>query len=214
MRECDTVEDGQGDLEFEVLTKAKMTETDNRMTPPLEGDGVPTSTTGSNAAIRDAATATQKPESNGPGEKPAVLTADLPTEGRDVVIIDPTAILKRLVSRTHAILVVAEQNKARVAATNGRPWSVGQAHVDSPKSSKYGISLAAGLGAIEDKRLNRGDLVQIEIGRGGTCYQLTGRSSRKAAAYFAKTDLAQAGVELHTPFHYVVLGVVSQGGQP
>ena len=191
-----------------------MTETDNRMTPPLEGDGVPTSTTGSDAAIRDAATATQKPESNSPGEKPAVLTADLPTEGRDVVIIDPPASLKCRPSMIHAILVVAEQNKAKVAATNGRPWSVGQAHVDSPKSSKFGVSLAAGLGAFEDKRLNRGDLVQIEIGRGDTCYQLTGRASRKAAAYFAKTDLAQAGVELHTPFHYVVLGVVSQGGQP
>ena len=190
-----------------------MTETDNRMTPPLEGDGVPTSTTGSNAAIRDAATATQKPESNSPGEKPAVPTADLPTASK-VVIIDPTVILKRLVSRTHAILVVAEQNKARVAATNGRPWSVGQAHVDSPKSSKYGISLAAGLGALGIQHMNPGDRIQIEVGRGDTCYQLTGRASRKAAAYFAKTDLAQAGVELHTPFHYVVLGVVSQGGQP
>lgn len=215
MRECDTVEDGQGDLEFEVLTKAKMTETDNRMTPPLEGDGVPTSTTGSNAAITGVATATQKPESNSPGDKPAVPTAeDLPTEGRDVVIIDPPASLKCRPSMIHAILVVAEQNKAKVAATNGRPWSVGQAHVDSPKSSKFGVSLTAGLGGLEDKRLNRGDLVQIEIGRGTRCYQLTGRASRKAAAYFAKTDLAQAGVELHTPFHYVVLGVVSQGGQP
>ena len=174
---------------------------DNEIPAPLEDDGVPTSINGGHAA--------SETESNSPGDP----TADLPTASK-VVIIDPTAILQRLVSRTHAILVVAEQNQARVAATNGRPWSVGQAHVDSPKSSKYGISLAAGLGAIEDKRLNRGDLVQIEIGRGGTCYQLTGRASRKAAAYFAKTDLAQAGVELHTPFHYVVLGVVSQGGEP
>ena len=211
------MEDGQGDLGFEVPSKGKMTETDNRMTPPLEGDGVPTSTTGSNAAIRDAATATQKPESNSPGEKPTVLTADLPTASK-VVIIDPTAILKRRVSRTHAILVVAEQNKAKVAATNGRPWSISQAHVDGPKSSKYGISLAAGLSVVGIKRLYPGDVVQIEIGRGDTCYQLTGRASRKAAAYFAKTDLAQAGFKVHTPFEYVVLNVTSpfqvEGGQP
>lgn len=211
------MEDGQGDLGFEVPSKGKMTETDNRMTPPLEGDGVPTSTTGSNAAIRDAATATQKPESNSPGEKPTVLTADLPTASK-VVIIDPTAILKRRVSRTHAILVVAEQNKAKVAATNGRPWSISRAHVDGPKSSTHGITLTAGLGVLGIQHMNPGDRIQIEVGRGDTCYQLTGRASRKAAAYFAKTDLAQAGVELHTPFHYVVLGVTSpsqmEGGLP
>ena len=178
---------------------------DNEIPAPLEDDGVPTSINGGHAA--------SETESNSPGEKPAVPTADLPTASK-VVIIDPTAILKGRVSRTHAILVVAEQNKAKVAATNGRPFSVGQAHIDSPKSSKRGISLAAGLAVIGIERLNRGDLIQIEIGRGDTCYQLTGRASRKTAAYFAKTDLAQAGVELHTPFHYVVLGVVSQGGQP
>ena len=211
------MEDGQGDLGFEVPSKGKMTETDNRMTPPLEGDGVPTSTTGSNAAIRDAATATQKPESNSPGEKPTVLTADLPTASK-VVIIDPTAILKRRVSRTHAILVVAEQNKAKVAATNGRPWSISRAHVDGPKSSTHGITLTAGLGVLGIQHMNPGDRIQIEVGRGDTCYQLTGRASRKAAAYFAKTDLAQAGFKVHTPFEYVVLNVTSpfqvEGGQP
>ena len=201
-----------------------MTETDNRMTPPLEGDGVPTSTTGSNAAITGVATATQKPESNSPGDKPTVPTADLPTASK-VVIIDPTAILKRRVSRTHAILVVAEQNKAKVAATNGRPWSISRAHVDGPKSSTHGITLTAGLGVLGIQHMNPGDRIQIEVGRGDTCYQLTGRASRKAAAYFAKADLAQAvtglaqiGAELHTPFHYVVLGVTSpsqvEGSQP
>ncbi len=185
---------------------------DNEIPAPLEDDGVPTSINGGHAA--------SETESNSPGEKPAVPTADLPTASK-VVIIDPTAILKGRVSRTHAILVVAEQNKAKVAATNGRPWSISQAHVDGPKSSKYGISLAAGLSVVGIERLYSGDVVQIEIGRGDTCYQLTGRASRKAAAYFAKADLAQAvtglaqiGTELHTPFHYVVLGVVSQGGQP
>jgi hypothetical protein len=29
-------------------------------------------------------------------------------------------------------------------------------------------------------------------------------------ACFAKTDLAEAGVEVHTAFHFVVLGVESQ----
>lgn len=187
----------------------------NEIPTPLEDDGIPTATTGGYEAATGAATA--NPETG--GEKPAVPTADLPTEGRQVIAIgDPAEFTRRRVSMLAAILVVAEQNKAKVAATNGRPWSVGQAHVDSPKSSKFGVSLTAGLGVLEDKRLNRGDLVQIEIGRGHTCYQLTGRASRKAAAYFAKTDLAQAGVELHTPFHYVILGVTSpsqvEGGQP
>ena len=188
----------------------------NESNVPLKNTGETTTTTKGNAAA-SAALVTQENESTSPGEKPAVPTAGLPTASK-IVIIDPTAIVKRRVSRTHAILVVAEQNKAKVAATNGRPWSVGQAHIDSPKSSKYGISLAAGLSVIGIERLNRGDLVQIEMGRGQTCYQLTGRASRKAAAYFARTDLAQAGIELHTPFHYVVLGVTSpsqvEGGQP
>ena len=185
---------------------------DNEIPAPLEDDGVPTSINGGHAA--------SETESNSPGDP----TADLPTASK-VVIIDPTVILKGRVSRPHAILVVAEQNKAKVAATNGRPWSISQAHVDGPKSSKYGISLAAGLSVVGIRRLHPGDVVQIEIGRGDTCYQLTGRASRKAAAYFAKADLAQAvtglaqiGAELHTPFHYVVLGVTSpsqvEGSQP
>ena len=188
----------------------------NESNVPLKDTGETTTTTKGNAAA-SAALVTQENESTSPGEKPAVPTAGLPTASK-IVIIDPTAIVKRRVSRTHAILVVAEQNKAKVAATNGRPWSVGQAHIDSPKSSKYGISLAAGLSVIGIERLNRGDLVQIEIGRGQTCYQLTGRASRKAAAYFAKSDLAQAGFKVHTPFQYVVLSVTSpfqvEGGQP
>jgi hypothetical protein len=114
----------------------------------------------------------------------------------------------------NALLIVAEENRARVAATNGHPWSIGQAHIDSPKSSKYGISLAAGLRVLGVERLNRGDLVQIEICRGNTCYQLTGRASRKAAAYYSRSDLAQAGVQVHTPFQYVVLRVISGGQNP
>jgi hypothetical protein len=160
---------------------------------------------------------TQENESTSLGEKPADLTAGLPTASK-IVILESTANLKRRASMINALLVVAEQNKAKVAATNGRPFSVGQAHIDSPASSKYGISLAAGLSVNGIERLNRGDLVQIEIGRGDTCYQLTGRASRKAAAYFAKTDLAQAGFKVHTPFEYVVLNVTSpfqvEGGQP
>jgi len=146
------------------------------------------------------------------------MTAELPAEGQKVVTIPWTTKHGNRLLTINAILVVAEQNKASVAATNGHRWSVGQAHIDSPKSSKFGISLTAGLQAFGAERLHRGDLIQIEIGRGDTCYRLTGRASRKAAAYFAKTDLAQAGVELHTPFHYVVLGFVSpsgvEGGQP
>ena len=197
---------------------------DNEMVVSLGDHGASTTTIGCNAAAARAALVTQENESTSPGEKPADLTAGLPTASK-IVILESTANLKRRVLRTHATLVVAEQNKAKVAATNGRPWSVSQAHIDGPKSSKYGISLAAGLAVIGIERLNRGDLVQIEIGRGDTCYQLTGRASRKAAAYFAKTDLAQAvtslaqiGAELHTPFEYVVLNVTSpsqvEGSQP
>ena len=169
-------------------------------------------------AITTSGESASKPaESTSQGDQPADLTAGLPTASK-IVIIDPTANPMRRASMINALLVVAEQNKAKVAATNGRPWSVGQAHIDSPKSSKYGISLAAGLSVIGIERLNRGDLVQIEIGRGQTCYQLTGRASRKAAAYFAKSDLAQAGFKVHTPFQYVVLSVTSpfqvEGGQP
>jgi hypothetical protein len=197
---------------------------DNEMVVPLGNHGASTTTAGCSAAAASAVPVTQKSESTSPGEKPADLTAGLPTASK-VVIIESTANLKRRAFVINATLVVAEQNKAKVAATNGRPWSVSQAHIDGPKSSKYGISLAAGLSVIGIERLNRGDLVQIEIGRGDTCYQLTGRASRKAAAYFAKTDLAQSvtglaqiGAELHTPFHYVVLGVTSpsqvEGSQP
>ncbi len=158
--------------------------------------------------------AAQKTESISAGEEPVVLTAEkLPTASK-VVIIESTAKLSRRASMIHATLVVAEQNKAKVAATNGKPWSIGQAHIDSPKSSKYGISLAAGLAVFGIERLNRGELVQIEIGHGDTCYQLTGRASRKAAAYYSKSDLAQAGVQVHTPFHYVVLHVVPAGQNP
>lgn len=114
----------------------------------------------------------------------------------------------------NALLIVAEENRARVAATNGHPLAIGQAHVDGPASSKYGISLAAGLRVLGVERLNRGDLVQIEICRGNTCYQLTGRASRKAAAYYSKSDLAQAGVQVHTPFEYVVLRVIPGGQNP
>ncbi len=152
------------------------------------------------------------------GQDPVSMTAKLPAEGQKVVTIPWTPKHGHSLLTINAILVVAEQNEARVAATNGHPWSVGQAHIDSPKSSKFGISLTAALQVFGAECLHRGDLVQIEIGRGDTCYRLTGRVSRKAAAYFAKTDLAQAGVELHTPFHYVVLGIVSpsgvEGGQP
>ena len=180
---------------------------DNEMAVPLGDHGASTTTAGCSAAAK-AALVTQENESTSPGEKPADLTAGLPTASK-VVIIESTTILKRRASMINATLVVAEQNKAKVAATTGRPFCVGLAHVDGPRSSKYGISLAAELSVIGIERLNRGDLVQIEIGRGDTCYQLTGRASRKAAAYFAKTDLAQAGVAPHTPFHYVVLGVTS-----
>jgi hypothetical protein len=174
---------------------------DNEIPAPLEDDGVPTSINGGHAA--------SETESNSPGDP----TADLPTASK-VVIIDPTAILKRQVSRTQAILVVAEEHRAKVAASNGHPWSVGRPCLDSRGSSKYGLSLTAGLKAYGRTRLFSGDLVLVEIGRGDTVYRVTGRASRRAAAYFAKADLAQAGVELHTPCHYVVLGVVSQGGQP
>ncbi len=190
----------------------------NPMAVPLEDHGAFVTTTGGNAAATSVAAVTQKTESISRCEEPADPTAEkLPTASK-VVIVESTAKSNHRASMIHAALVVAEQNKAKVAATNGRPWTVSQAHIDSPKSSKYGISLAAGLAVIGIERLNRGDLVQIEIGSGDTCYQLTGRASRKAAAYFAKTDLAQAGVELHTPFHYVVLGVTSpsqvEGSQP
>ena len=179
-------------------------------TEPLEQNTGTAITTSGGSASKPA-------ESTSLGEKPADLTAGLPTASK-IVILESTANLKRRASMINALLVVAEQNKAKVAATNGRPFSVGQAHIDSPASSKYGISLAAGLSVNGIERLNRGDLVQIEIGRGDTCYQLTGRASRKAAAYFAKTDLAQAGFKVHTPFEYVVLNVTSpfqvEGGQP
>ena len=182
----------------------------NPMAVPLEDHGAFATTTGENTAATSVAAVTQKTESISRCEEPADPTAEkLPTEGRAVVVVPPTAKSNRRPSMIHAILVVAEQNKAKVAATNGKPWSVGQAHIDSPKSSKYGISLAAGLAVFGIERLNRGDLVQIEIGRGDTCYQLTGRASRKAAAYYEKCGLAQIGVEPHTPFHYVVLGVTS-----
>lgn len=158
--------------------------------------------------------AAQKTESISAGEEPAVLTAEkLPTASK-VVIIESTAKPSRRASMIHATLVVAEQNRAKVAATNGKPWSIGQAHIDSPKSSKYGISLAAGLAVFGIERLNRGELVQVQIGRGDTCYQLTGRASRKAAAYYSKSDLAQAGVQVHTPFEYVVLRVIPGGQNP
>jgi len=145
------------------------------------------------------------------GEMPADSAAVLTAEGRKIVTIEPAAsVTRRRLSVGRALLVVAAEHQARVAASNGALWTVGQAHIDSPKSSKYGISLTAGLQALGIAQLQRGDLVQIEIGRGDTCYRVTGRASRKAAVYAAKTDLAQAGVELHTPFHYVVLGVVSE----
>lgn len=150
-------------------------------------------------------------ESFSPGDRPSNMTQELPTEGRQIIIIDPPAsITRRRESVTRSLLVVATEHQATVASSNGHAWSVGQAHIDSPKSSKYGISLAAGLHALGIEQLQRGDLVQIEIGRNETCYHVTGRASRKAAAYFAKTDLVEAGVEVHTPFHFVVLGVESQ----
>jgi hypothetical protein len=171
------------------------------------------------AAITTSGGSVSKPsESTSPGEKPADLTAELPTAGRQVVKVgDPAEFTRPRVSKLTAILVVAEQNKAKVAATNGYPWTVGQLHIDSPKSSKYGISVAAGLRVRGFERLGRGDLVQIEIGRGDICFQLTGRASRSAVVYISKADWALAGVELHTPCQYVVLSVVSQserGAQP
>jgi len=157
--------------------------------------------------------ATAETESISAGEMPADLTADLPTAGRKIVIIEPPeAVTRRRLSVSRAQLAVAVEHQATVAASNGKPWLVTQAHIDSPKSAKHGISVTAGLQAVGIQRLLRGDLVQIEIGRGDTCYRVTGRASRKAAAYFAKTDLAQAGVELHTPFHYVVLEVIRNDG--
>ena len=166
------------------------------------------------AAITTSGGSVSKPsESSSLGEKPADLTAELPTAGRQVVKVgDPAEFTRPRVSRLTAILVVAEQNKAKVAATNGYPWTVGQLSIDSPKSSKYGISVAAGLRVRGFERLGRGDLVKIEIGRGDTCFQLTGRASRSAVVYISKADWALAGVELHTPCHYVVLSVVSQSG--
>ena len=150
-------------------------------------------------------------ETPSPAGAPAVLTEELPTEGRQIITIEPPAsIARRRVSVARSLLVVAAKHQAKVAASNSHPWSVGQAHIDSPKSSKYGISLADGLQALGIERLQRGDLVQIEIGRGDTCYRVTGRASRKVDACFAKTDLAEAGVEVHTAFHFVVLGVESQ----
>ena len=184
---------------------------DNEMAVPLGDHGASTTTIGCNAAAARAVLVTQENESTSLGEKPADLTAGLPTASK-IVILESTANLKRRVSRTHATLVVAEQNKAKVAATNGYPWTVGQLSIDSPKSSKYGISVAAGLRVRGFERLGRGDLVKIEIGRGDTCFQLTGRASRSAVVYISKADWALAGVELHTPCHYVVLSVVSQSG--
>lgn len=166
------------------------------------------------AAITTSGGSASKPaESPSLGEKPADLTAELPTAGRQVVKVgDPAEFTRPRVSRLTAILVVAEQNKAKVAATNGYPWTIGQLSIDSPKSSKYGISVAAGLRVRGFERLGRGDLVKIEIGRNDTCFQLTGRASRSAVVYISKADWALAGVELHTPCHYVVLSVVSQSG--
>jgi hypothetical protein len=162
--------------------------------------------------------AAQESESTSLVEKQADLTAELPTAGRQVVKVgDPAEFTRPRVSKLTAILVVAEQNKAKVAATNGYPWTVGQLHIDSPKSSKYGISVAAGLRVRGFERLGRGDFVNIEIGRGDVCFQLTGRASRSAVVYVSKADWAIAGVELHTPCQYVVLSVVSQsegGAQP
>ncbi len=164
-----------------------------------------------NATTENGVASNAETESIDSAEEPADLTAALPTAGRKIVIIQPPeAVTRRRLSVSRALLAVAAEHQATVAASNGQPWLVTQAHIDSPKSSKYGISLAAGLQALGIERLQRGDLVQIEIGRNDTCYRLTGRASRKAAAYFAKTDLAQACVELHTPFHYVILGVESE----
>ena len=196
-----------------------MTETDNRMTPPLEGDGVPTSTTGSNAAITGVATVTQKPESNSPGDKPTVPTAEPPTGERKIVVINTPATLKSWASKAQPILVVAEEHRAKVAASNGHPWSVGRPCLDSRGSSKYGLSLTAGLRVLGVGHLNRGDLVDLEIGRGGTLYRLCSFATRPTTVFLRKTDLAQAGIaELHTPFEYVVLKVTPgsqvEGGQP
>lgn len=158
-------------------------------------------------------------ETESTSQKPAVPTAEPRTGFPNVVEIKSTLTpTRQRASRTAAALVVAEENKANVAATNGQGWLVTQAHIDSPSSSKYGLSLTAGLQAYGRARLFRGDLVLVEIGRGDTVYRVTGRASRRAAAYFAKADLAQAGIKLHTPFQYVVLGVTSpsqlEGGQP
>jgi hypothetical protein len=186
----------------------------NPMAVPLEDHGAFATTTGENTAATSVAAVTQKTESISRCEEPADPTAEkLPTASK-VVIVESTAKSNRRASMIHATLVVAGQNKAKVAATNGQPWSVGQAHVDGPKSSKYGISLAAGLAVFGIERLNRGDLVQIEIGRGDSCYQLTGRASRKAAVYLPKKSLLEAMVHVHEPFEYVVLRVIPAGQNP
>jgi hypothetical protein len=190
-----------------------MKNTENPETTPLNLQLASTFTC--TAAAISPANVTQETESTSPGKPPGASTMLLPTEGRNVVKIQPkeTSIRSRA-PMVNALLIVAEENRARVAATNGHPWSVGQAHIDSPKSSKYGISLAAGLRVLGVGRLNRGDFVEIEVCSGNTCHQLTGRASRKAAAYYSKSDLVQAGVQVHTPFHYVVLHVVPAGQNP
>jgi len=187
-------------------------------TPPGAEEDTSSTDVQSFARLPVCGRATAESESISAGEMPANPAGELPTEGRKIKIIEPsTAMGRTRLPVARGPLSVAAQNEAKVAASNGHPWLVAQAHIDSPKSSKYGISLAAGLEQLGHGHLHRGDLVQVEIGRGDTCYRITGRASRKAAAYFAKADLAEAGVELHTPFHFVMLGVVSQadveGGQ-
>ncbi len=185
---------------------------DGAQATPAVAEGVTASTDEqSGASLPVESHATAETESISTGEMPADSAEVLTAEGRKIIIIKPAAsVTRRRLSVGRAQLAVAAEHQATVTASNGQPWLVTQAHIDSPKSAKHGISVTAGLQAIGIERLHRGDLVQIEIGRGDSCYRVTGRASRKAAAYFAKTDLAQAGVELHTPFHYVVLGVVSE----
>ena len=104
-------------------------------------------------------------------------------------------------------VIVEPEREAIGESSVGVPWSKVSTHIDNSSAKTRGISLSAAMAAAGVGRFHCGDLVHLEVGIGTERYDLIGRASRAAAAYFKIVDLDAIGLPVHVGFNAVITRV-------
>ncbi|MHB1306806.1 MAG: hypothetical protein ACYDC1_25590 [Limisphaerales bacterium] len=135
------------------------------------------------------------------------ITGNAVSAVKPVVIITPDPFLKGRRGSSGSNMKVRSEKAATVPASNGNGWQVALLHTDSKTSKKLGLAVGRMLKAQGLREMERGDLLTIEVGVADERFRLTGRASRRNAAYFSKDDAKKAKLVQHEPFNVTIVSI-------